>query len=156
MRLLSLLLVLVAPSVAAAGNVYQAGHGSWAGASYPAGDKTTRTDVNVWVDLSVLNLCYVKDVGIRWTDDDWATWHDAAAWYEGSLGSGWERWGVDILPFGGWLWDGGSYRYTTWTGSTRAEPDASVTVQYAVYFGCGGTYWWDANGGANYTLTLTP
>lgn len=156
MRLLPAL-ILFLPVAASAANLYQAGHGSWAGATSPWGDKTTRTDVNVWVDLSVYNLCYVKDVGVRWTDDDWATAHDADAWYEGSLGGGWERWGVDIVPMGGFLWDGQSWdRYVSWTGDTRSI-DGSVDIEYAAFYSCDGvTWWWDNNGGANYVLVLEP
>lgn len=156
MSRLVLAFALLVPGAALAGNVERLADGAWNGATYGWGPKTTRTDKNLWVDLSVANLCYAKSVGIRWTDDGWASWHDAAAWYEGGLAGGREQWGVDILPFGGFLYDGQWGRWVTWTGAVRNEPDAAVEVEYAAWFTCGGEVWWDNNGGANYTLTLTP
>ena len=51
---------------------------------------------SIWVDLSVRNDGYDKQVGILWTNDGWKTSHTAAASYKGALDGGRERWGVDV------------------------------------------------------------
>ena len=135
-----------------AGNVNQLAAGSWANApvSYGSG---TATYYNVWVDISVYNLAYDKSVGIRWTDDNWATWHDASAWYEGNLGGGWEQWGVDIAPLGAVGVEANQAKWVNRYGSPRYVY-APVTIDYAIYYRAAGGEWWDSNGGSNYHLTL--
>lgn len=133
-------------------NVNQIAAGSWAsaGVPFPGG---TSTRYNIWVDVAIYNLAYDKNVGIRWTDDNWATSHDAAAWYEGSLGGGWEQWGVDIAPLGALATEPGAMKWANRYGSTRYVT-GPVTIDYAVYYRAAGGEWWDNNGGANYHLTL--
>jgi hypothetical protein len=40
----------------------------------------------------------VKKIGIIYTTDNWKTNQVAYASYEGSLGDGYEQWGVDLFP----------------------------------------------------------
>jgi hypothetical protein len=49
-----------------------------------------------WVDLVVRNDAFQKEVGVVWTTDGWATQTTTLAAYEMDLGSGYERWGVDV------------------------------------------------------------
>lgn len=55
-----------------------------------------------WVDLSVANLAYDKQVGVLWSLDGWKTHELALASFEhDALGGGREQWGVDVtLPKG--------------------------------------------------------
>lgn len=137
---------------ASAGNVGSLGGGSWLGAATQYGAAVDQ-DYNVWTDLSVYNLGWQKDVGIRWTDDGWATWHDAAAWYEGSLGGGWERWGVDLAPIGTLGIDGQQHKWSNMYGSWR-DVSGPVTIEYALYYRVNGAEYWDNNNGQNYRITL--
>lgn len=138
-------------SAAHADNVYFADAGSWASAPVQI-PGAVDTDYHLWVDLSVYDLAYEKDVGIRWTDDNWATWHDAAAWYDGELGGGWQRWGVDITPIGTRSTDGQTNKWENLYGGWRTV--TGVTVQFAVYYRAAGGEWWDNNGGQNYSVSL--
>jgi hypothetical protein len=49
-----------------------------------------------WVDLAVRNDGYHKGVGVKYSGDGWRTEQVAWARYEGDLGGGYERWGVDV------------------------------------------------------------
>ncbi len=49
-----------------------------------------------WVDLRVRNDAFDKRIGIRWTDNGWASVNVAWAQYEGTLADGFERWGIDV------------------------------------------------------------
>lgn len=137
---------------ASAGNVNRLGGGSWLGATTQYTGAVDQ-DYNVWVDMSVYNLAWQKDVGVRWTDDHWATSHDASAWYEASLGGGWEQWGVDIAPIGTRSSDARTTKWSNFYGSWRVVT-APVTIEYALYYRVAGAEYWDNNGGQNYSLTL--
>ncbi|MGA9523050.1 MAG: hypothetical protein WBV82_16395 [Myxococcaceae bacterium] len=49
-----------------------------------------------WVDLRVRNDAFNKQIGIRWTDNGWASAKVAYAKYEETLPDGFERWGIDV------------------------------------------------------------
>lgn len=130
-------------TLAHAGEVTRIADGSWLGAAtYDLNGNFTQP-ANLWVDISAQNVGYGKHVGIRWTDDNWATWHDAEAWYEGSLGGGREQWGVDIVPMGTWAISGDKSKYHQWDGDWIFAD--AVTIEYAIWMSYGGATWWDGN-----------
>lgn len=104
-------------------------------ASYPP---ACMKALNFWVDLKVPNRCFNKQVGIVWHDALYnvpaagSPWPTAQAKYEGSLGGGFEQWGVDL---------------TVATVNGR-QPDQLVVELAAFATQCGTTSW-DNNGGAN-------
>ena len=80
----------------------------------------------VWIDLKVRNDAYNKDVGILWTSNGWSTVNEAKAKYEGQLGGGFERWGIDL--------DLGTF------SDPNPPPDE---LEYAAYAVMGGATHWD-------------
>ena len=117
---------------------------------------------NIWVDMAVLNLGYDKSVSMIWTDNDWQTTHEADAWFEGVLGSNYERWGVDIAPIGtlseryyGIFWqrthDIPSGDFLMFCGQ-----GCQIEVQYALKYvdRTSGAVYWDNNAGKNYSLLI--
>jgi hypothetical protein len=73
--------------------VYVLGSGSYPGRYVYHG----AAYASFWVDLSVRNDAYAKEVGIVWTNDGWRTSQTTRAAYEATLGDGRERWGVDVV-----------------------------------------------------------
>lgn len=137
-------------SLAQAGDLSRIQNGWWLSSMVPGPNGTIVRDTNLWVDIAATNVGYGKAVGIRWTDDGWATWHDADAWYEG--GYGWqEQWGVDLNPIGTWTL-GSPTLYEQWDGDVVQA--SSVTIEYALWMSWGGWTWWDDNNGHNYSLTM--
>lgn len=49
-----------------------------------------------WADIAVRNDAFTKVVGVRYSWDGWRTYKVAWATYEGDLGGGFERWGLDV------------------------------------------------------------
>ena len=64
----------------------------------PEGCVTGCDLTSFWVDLSVANLAYDKQVGVLWSLDGWKTHDVAVAVFEhGALAGGREQWGVDVM-----------------------------------------------------------
>lgn len=92
------------------------------------------------ISVIVANLDYDKDLRVRYTTDDWATWHEIPmgsgpnhlSW-QGTVGGGLERWGGDV-----------------------DLPGAVTHLQYAIVYrhgivgGARSFEFWDNNGGTNY------
>lgn len=90
-------------------------------------------DWGYWVDLSVENLAYDKTVGLIWTDDGWQTAQVSYAQYEADLGSGYERWGLNL------------------TG--RSASGSPPIIEYAAFAEMNGdTYYGKEDNWKNYTL----
>ena len=90
-------------------------------------------DFGYWVDLSVKNLAYQKQVGLFWTEDGWQTVRVSYAHYKGDLGGGYERWGLDL------------------TGNSASG--SPPIVQYAAFAEMNGdTYYGKEDNWKNYTL----
>ncbi len=159
--------ILAVPNLAAADDeVGSFDHGWWTSDPIYYDNGDIGVAQNVWVDVEVLNLGYHKSVSILWTDNDWETFHEADAWYEGALDGDYERWGVDIETIGslskryyGYFWQ---RTFDIPTGeflmSCGGEPNAceSITVEYAIKYvdhATGETYWAN-NGGKNYQLVI--
>jgi Carbohydrate/starch-binding module (family 21) len=84
------------------------------------------TRESFWVDLSVRNDAYDKEVAIVWSSDGWASQHVAYASYEQPLPDGREQWGLDVTL--------GQF----WSGHQRP-----AEVAYAAYVRMAGTTHWD-------------
>ncbi len=61
-------------------------------------------DRNTWLDIWVHNLGFHKEVGMVWTDNGWQTANWSKATYELTWADGAERWGVDLIPIGQFMW----------------------------------------------------
>lgn len=144
------LLVGFAGTVSAAEVAYR-GQGSW---NYATGTSPAYwADKGVWIDATVENLGYTKEVSVLWTDDDWTTSQYANLTYDYSLPNNYEVWGVDFAPMGRL----GSYYIGSWhnyiTNHTRAG-GTSVTIKYAIRYKVNGNTYWDSNNGNNYSLLI--
>lgn len=108
----------------------------------------------VWVDATVENLGYSKEVSILWTDDDWATSQYANLTYDYSLPNNYEVWGVDFAPLGRLdsYYIGGWQNYVTSRGRAGGT---SVTIKYAIRYKVNGNTYWDSNNGNNYSLLVS-
>jgi len=83
------------------------------------------------VIIAVQDIAFDKQVGIVFTTDNWATAHQAPAFYSGELERGMERWKVEVN-----------------VGSVSE-------VQFAIFYRVLGGEYWDNNFWANYTVTPT-
>jgi hypothetical protein len=97
------------------------------------------------VDLGVRNVAFAKQVGVRWTSDDWRTWNDAAASYVGPLGDGTERWRVTI--------DHGTIGTNVMLGGERGNMGPAF-VRFAAYLRANGRERWDNARGADHAVAL--
>lgn len=127
------------------------GHGSW---NVQTGTVPAYwAEKGVWVDATVENLGYSKEVSILWTDDDWTTSQTANLTYDYSLPNNYEVWGVDFAPMGRL----DSYYIGSWqnyvTSRTRSG-GTSVTIKYAIKYKVNGNTYWDSNNGNNYSLLI--
>lgn len=140
--LLAIAITLTSPALA--GHVVQGeDDGCWVSAvEWDENGRETK-QVSAWIDYSLPNWSYDKDTGIVWTTDDWQTVNWADGWYESTRWDGRERWGVDIQPAQAFLMH-------------PQVPGGDVVFEYAIFYRIGGASWWDDNGGANYTIDLSP
>jgi hypothetical protein len=84
------------------------------------------TRESFWIDLSVRNDAYAKEVAIVWSKDGWLSQETAYASFEKALPDGREQWGVDVVL--------GQYGYYL-----QRPPE----VAYAAYVRVGGQTHWD-------------
>lgn len=136
-----------------AGDLQLIGHGLWVSKSGPP-NQVWNDEISMWLDIQVPNWSYDKYVGIVWTDDAWKTHHFAQAWYEGSLGNNYERWGIDIEPIGVL---GNSYiGPAAWNGRSLLGPEyRRAEIEYAIFYILPNGYSiWDNNNGQNYKLLI--
>jgi hypothetical protein len=99
-----------------------------------------------WIKGVILvnNLSYAKNVGIRYTTNNWATWMDTAATYVEPFDSGDD----------GESWPGNGEQ---WTFTTPELPydNSSASFEFAIYYQRldTGEWFWDNNFSQNYTLS---
>jgi hypothetical protein len=129
--------------------------GTWKGEWEYAGNVVGYNARNFWVDAWVHNLGYNKEVGILWTDNNWfsSTWSKAK--YELTFADGAERWGVDIMPAGKFMWHrSGAHGWIELSGYTQTISSNGKAIEYVIYYKDlnKGTMYWDNNGGANYKI----
>jgi len=136
-----------------AGDLRQIAAGLWVSKPGAPGQMWS-DEISAWFDIQVPNWSYQKYVGIVWTDDGWKTHRFAQAWYEGSLGNNFERWGVDIIPAGIL---GNSYiGPASWNGRSLLGPGPQkAEIEYAIFYILPNGYSiWDNNNGQNYRLLI--
>ncbi len=149
--------------------VEQINSGHWTGECSTSGDTANSNTVscpqNIWVDISVENLAFEKEVGIVWTDQGWAEGHvfTTHASYEHALSDGLEQWGVDVTPAGISVSRSGPKLWVT--VDADGEPVETSTfefpvgsgarvIEYAIFYNVNGQTFWDNNSGQNYTIEL--
>jgi hypothetical protein len=140
---------------ASAQHVGKVADGYWKGDWPYSGNVVGYNDRNVWIDLWVHNLGFHKEVGIVWTDNDWADAHWTAASYEFSYTDGAEQWGVDLLPAGKFMWHRSSaHGWVELDGDVQIIRDEGRYIDYAIYYHdvATGAWYWDNNGGQNHRL----
>lgn len=148
--LVSLLVGFANASFAA--QVVKKDHGSWkvASGTTPAYWETK----GFWVDATVENLGYNKEVTLVWTDNDWFTSQTTNLSYEYTQANGNEVWGIDFNPLGRL----DSYYIGGWTNYITGRSQAggsSVTIKYALRYTVNGNVYWDSNSGQNYSLLIS-
>ena len=126
--------------------------GTWADPTVIYGNGFAYSMRNIWVDIRVQNLGYNKTVGIRWTDNNWYTWHDSLASYEHPLAGGYEQWGVDVTPVGKYDWRRYGIYWVELTGYEQLIGTQGKTVQYAIFYKDHNNIWHWA--GQNYSIQV--
>lgn len=134
--------------------IQRTGADLWTGLSQANGI-TMMLDVNLWVDFKIRNLGAPTSIGIVWTDDNWYTWQVQSAQFEGNLPDGSQQWGVDIMPTGGAYYHR-SVGFIRWytvnrPGYVDVSDTHKVYIQYALFYEVNGQWYWDNNGGQNYS-----
>lgn len=141
--------------VARAGHVGLAGDGTWKGPWVYSGNVVSYNDRNVWIDIWVHNLGYSKDVGIIWTDNGWYSANWTKGRYELTYADGAERWGVDLMPIGKFMWHrSGGHGWVELSGYTQTIGSNGKFIEYAIYYKDlqTGRMYWDNNNGLNYRI----
>ncbi len=87
---------------------------------------------SIWVDLSVRNDGFDKQVGIVWSNDGWTTTHVAAAHYKGALDNGHERWGLDVKDAVGQGYGPGEVEYAGFA-TIHGQTSWSVFRNHYIY-----------------------
>ncbi|MDR0915070.1 MAG: CBM21 domain-containing protein [Oscillospiraceae bacterium] len=85
---------------------------------------------SVAVQIELVNLDYNKDVRIRYSTDDWATYSEVSASYYATCA------------------------YNTYVEIWRAYLPANVSYEYAISYTVNGETYWDNNFGANYSYEI--
>lgn len=84
--------------------------------------------------VTVKNLGFAKNVGIRYTDDNWASYKQVELKYDHSI-SGTNN--------------------EVWTGSITIDPNKKNAFQFCGFYTVNGNTYWDNNFGANYDINYT-
>lgn len=103
-------------------------------ANIKAGRITTSETINGTVinfSVTVKNIGYAKEVGIRYTTDNWATKQDVLLEYDHSV-SGTNN--------------------EVWTGSITIPTDKKSAFKFCGFYKVNGNEYWDNNFGANYDI----
>ena len=136
-----------------------AGSGYWADPPVYQGNVINYNARHVWIDIWVHNLGYEKNVGIVWTDNNWATVNWADAQYEMTYADGAERWGVDLMPVGTFMWHrSGAHEWISLDDTSQYLGSAEKYIEFAVYYHdpYTGTMYWDNNDGWNHWQLVAP
>lgn len=149
--------VVTAANVHAQQHVGLAGAGYWPGSWLPGGNVAGFNPRNFWIDIWVHNLSIHKEVGIIWTDNNWYSFNWNKAKYELTYRDGSERWGLDLLPAGTFMWHrGGAHGWIENAGYTQTIGANGKFIEYVIYFIdlSRGKMYWDNNAGQNYRCWL--
>ena len=88
---------------------------------------------SVFVDAKVQNLAYNKKMGLIWTVNNWTNNNVTYGSYKGSLGGGFEKWGLNLGE-----WDSRSVS----------------TLKYCIFVEMNGQKYYDNNYTSNYTINF--
>lgn len=91
-----------------------------------------KTTINF--EAVVKNIAYQKDVGVRYTDDNWASYKNVALKYD--------------RPIEG-------TNSEVWTGRIEIDSSKTSSFYFCGYYTVNGTTYWDNNFGANYNINYT-
>ena len=149
--------VLVAAAVPAvqAQHVGRVADGTWKGPWVYSGNVVSYNDRNTWLDIWVHNLGYNKEVGMVWTDNGWQTANWTKGVYELTWADGAERWGVDLIPAGQFMWHRSSaHGWVDRAGNVQIIGSNGKAIEYAIYYldKHTGRMYWDNNHGRNYSI----
>jgi hypothetical protein len=118
---------------------------------------TSLTPWNLWIDFKIKNIGQPEAIGVVWSWDNWASHRSTSATFEATMVDGAQQWGVDLRP-------AGSAYYHRSLGFIRWFPETStnyvevtggrVIIKYAIFYKTGGVWYWDRNGGADYSIIL--
>lgn len=97
------------------------------------------------VDVGVRSSSYQKQVGVRWTADDWATSADAQGYWVAKLSDGREHWRVVI--------DHGTVGRNVMLGGQRGEMGPAF-VRFAAFHSALGRTWWDNARGLDHAAAM--
>jgi hypothetical protein len=118
---------------------------------------TWHEDCHFWIDFQVRKLGTVQAAGIVWTYNDWATWYNANASFERSISADQDQWGVDVSPCGQ-TYSHRSLGFIRWypAGSTDYVnvTNGQVTIKYAIFYLVNNKWYWDNNGGKDYSFVI--
>ncbi len=89
--------------------------------------------------VMVANLAYHKNIFIRWTDNNWASYQDTMASYDDSSEGFSHDW----------------FKFTIDSDSVCKDTDGGVCVELAVAYQVNGMEFWDNNEEKNYTILST-
>lgn len=136
--------------------VQRLNHGLWYEMT-GANGITMQLEWSLWMDFRIRDMGAPEAIGILWTDNNWTNWHTATAALEADLGGGFKQYGVDVT-----LGEAYSHRslgfirwYPIWLPTGYVEViDRVVPVQYAIFYKANGIWYWDNNGGRNYTIEV--
>lgn len=136
--------------------VSQIDHGTWVSAITGNGI-TVSEDMSLWVDFRIRNIGSPMAIGILWTWNGWEDWRSTSASFEAELEGDLEQWGVDLDP-AGIKYSHRSLGFIRWYPEGSEDymevPDERMTLEYAIFYQVGGTWFWDNNGGENYQVTI--
>jgi len=130
--------------------------GKWAGDIMGNGITYTQP-WNLWIDFKVKNIGSPEVIGVVWSWDNWASHRSTSATYRAALDGGFQQWGVELKP-AGTEYSHRSLGFIRWFPETSTNyvnvVDGRVTIKYAIFYKTGGTWYWDRNGGSDYSIVI--
>lgn len=136
--------------------VQRLNHGTWS-ELVGANGITMTSAQNLWVDFKIRDMGAPEAIGILWTDNNWANWATATAVKEADLGNGFQQWGADVEPLG-LAYAHRSLGFIRWfparSPDTYVSVEGSVTIKFAIFYKANGTWYWDNNGGQDYSVVI--
>ncbi len=118
---------------------------------------TVSTEWNTWLDIKIKNLGAPEAIGIIWTWNNWTDYRSTTALKEADLEGGYQQWGVDLKP-AGVEYSHRSLGFIRWFPETSTNymevSNGRVTLKYAIFYKVNGTWYWDNNGGADYSIII--
>jgi len=131
--------------------------GKWSGALTNANGITYEQPWNTWIDFKIKNIGTPEVIGMVWTWNNWASHNSTSASFEATLDGGFQQWGVDLRPTGR-EYNHRSLGFIRWFPQLGSEyvnvTNGHVVLKYALFYKANGTWYWDNNGGADYSIVI--